>query len=60
MQLKLTLRFHLTVVRMVKIKKGTNTGKDMGKEEPYYNRPRDLSTTNAILEAPRHHSDLRA
>jgi hypothetical protein len=38
MQIKTTLRFHLTLVRMAIIKNTTNkgVGKDVGKKEPLY------------------------
>jgi hypothetical protein len=35
MQIKMTLRFHLTLVRMAMIKNTTNAGEDVGKGNPY-------------------------
>jgi hypothetical protein len=34
-QIKTTLRFHLTLVRMAIIKDTTNVGKDVGKRNPH-------------------------
>ena len=36
MQIKTTMRHHLTPVRMAMIKKNTNTGEDVEKREPLY------------------------
>jgi hypothetical protein len=45
MQIKTTLRFHLTLVRIAIIKKPptTNVGKDVGKKEPSYTGGRNAS-----------------
>jgi hypothetical protein len=36
MQIKTTLRFHLTLVRMASIKKRENAGEDAGEKDPLY------------------------
>jgi hypothetical protein len=36
MQIKTTLRFHLTLVRMAIIKNNTNAGEDVGIKQPSY------------------------
>jgi hypothetical protein len=35
MQVKTTLRFHLSLLRLAIIKKTTNAGEDVGKKKPY-------------------------
>ena len=35
-QIKTTMRYHLTPVRVANINKSTNVGEDLKKREPYY------------------------
>jgi hypothetical protein len=48
MQIKFTLRFHLTSVRVAVVKNTTptNVGKDARKKEPLYNASRNASQYN--------------
>jgi hypothetical protein len=62
MQMKTTLRFHLTLVRMTIFKSNNNnkSGEDAAKQDPLYTVGKNATTMESSMESPQKAKDRTA